>query len=156
MFNFLFQLNFSSRPDSINTIATALCYSYVHYYSSFAPGSNGFYLNGSSNGKKIIGKRKKRASVFHNYSSVDGTNSHLSYTERFLLDYPVIKMSAPSLQSIKYTNEGGSSPQLKVLDQLLIPHEKVYIEIPDVEMAYTVIKTMQIRGTCSVAYSVST
>jgi len=47
---------------------------------------------------------------------------------------------------MKYTNEGGASPQLKVLDQLLIPHEKVYIDVPDVEMAYTVIKTMQIRG----------
>jgi hypothetical protein len=45
-----------------------------------------------------------------------------------------------------YTNEGGSSPQLKVLDQLLVPHEKVYLDVPDVEMAYTVIKTMQIRG----------
>lgn len=55
-------------------------------------------------------------------------------------------MSAADLQSLKYTNEGGSSPQLKVLDQLLIPHEKVYLDIPDVEMAYTVIKTMQIRG----------
>lgn len=55
-------------------------------------------------------------------------------------------MSAGNLQSMKYTNEGGSSPQLKVLDQLLIPHEKVYIDVPDVEMAYTVIKTMQIRG----------
>ena len=55
-------------------------------------------------------------------------------------------MSGDNLQSMKYTNEGGSSPQLKVLDQLLIPHEKVYIDVPTVEMAYTVIKTMQIRG----------
>jgi len=55
-------------------------------------------------------------------------------------------MSAGNLQSMKYTNEGGFSPQLKVLDQLLIPHDKVFINVPDVEMAYTVIKTMQIRG----------
>lgn len=55
-------------------------------------------------------------------------------------------MSAANLQSLKYTNEGGSSPQLKVLDQLLIPHEKVYIDVPDVGIAYNVIKTMQIRG----------
>jgi len=55
-------------------------------------------------------------------------------------------MAGDNLQSMKYTNEGGSSPQLKVLDQLLIPHEKVYLDVPDVEMAYTVIKTMQIRG----------
>lgn len=56
------------------------------------------------------------------------------------------KMPAVNLQSMIYTNEGGSTPQLKVLDQLLIPHEKVYIDVPDVTMAYTVIKTMQIRG----------
>mmetsp|Transcript_24328 Transcript_24328/g.57259 ORF Transcript_24328/g.57259 Transcript_24328/m.57259 type:complete len:377 (+) Transcript_24328:107-1237(+) len=55
-------------------------------------------------------------------------------------------MSVNNLQSLKYTNEGGSSPQLKVLDQLLIPHEKIYIDVPNVEMAYSVIKTMQIRG----------
>lgn len=57
-------------------------------------------------------------------------------------------MAGDNLQSLKYTNEGGSSPQLQVLDQLLVPHEKVYIDVPDVEMAYTVIKTMQIRGGC--------
>lgn len=55
-------------------------------------------------------------------------------------------MAGDNLQSMKYTNEGGSTPQLKVLDQLLIPHEKVYIDVPTIEMAYTVIKTMQIRG----------
>ena len=55
--------------------------------------------------------------------------------------------SSTNLQSMKYTNEGGSTPQLKVLDQLLLPHEKVYIDVPDVVMAYTVIKSMQIRGT---------
>jgi len=55
-------------------------------------------------------------------------------------------MSAGNLQSMIYTNEGGTTPKLQVLDQLLIPHEKVYIDVPDVAMAYTVIKTMQIRG----------
>ena len=57
-----------------------------------------------------------------------------------------VKMTVGNLQSMIYTNEGGSTPQLKVLDQLLIPHKKVYIDVPDVTMAYTVIKTMQIRG----------
>jgi eIF-2B alpha/beta/delta-like uncharacterized protein len=33
-----------------------------------------------------------------------------------------------------------------VLDQLLIPHEKVYIPVPDAETAWNVIHTMQIRG----------
>lgn len=51
-----------------------------------------------------------------------------------------------NLESIRYTNLGGSNPQLKVLDQLLVPHEKVYINIPNVDTAYGVIKTMQIRG----------
>jgi methylthioribose-1-phosphate isomerase len=51
-----------------------------------------------------------------------------------------------NLQSLKYSNEGGAKPALAVLDQLLIPHEKVYIDIPDVEAAWTVIRTMQIRG----------
>ena len=58
-------------------------------------------------------------------------------------------MSAGNLQSMIYTNEGGTTPQLQVLDQLLIPHEKVYIDVPDVAIAYTVIKTMQIRGMCA-------
>jgi hypothetical protein len=52
-----------------------------------------------------------------------------------------------NLQSLIYTNEDGRTPRLQVLDQLLVPHSKVYIDIPNVEMAYTVIKTMQIRGT---------
>jgi len=51
-----------------------------------------------------------------------------------------------NLESIRYTNLGGSNPHLKVLDQLLVPHEKVYIDVPDVDTAYSVIKTMQIRG----------
>ena len=53
-----------------------------------------------------------------------------------------------NLESMRYTNDGGQNPRLKVLDQLLVPHEKVYIDVPDVKMAYTVIKTMQIRGVC--------
>ena len=52
-----------------------------------------------------------------------------------------------NLQSLIYTNVDGKTPTLKVLDQLLVPQSKVYIDVPDVETAYTVIKTMQIRGT---------
>jgi hypothetical protein len=44
------------------------------------------------------------------------------------------------LQSLKYTR--GS---LKVIDQLLLPHELVWIEIPDVTAAWTVIRTMQVN-----------
>lgn len=49
-----------------------------------------------------------------------------------------------TLKSIIYENEGY--PKLQVLDQLLIPEQKVYIPITDVEGAWTAIKTMQIRG----------
>lgn len=49
-----------------------------------------------------------------------------------------------TLKSIIYENEG--CPKLQVLDQLLIPEQKVYISISDVEGAWTAIKTMQIRG----------
>lgn len=55
----------------------------------------------------------------------------------------------PNLQSLIYSNPppgGSSSPSLSVLDQLLIPHEKTYIPITNVQDAWTVIRTMQIRG----------
>jgi len=55
-------------------------------------------------------------------------------------------MATSNLQSLIYTNEGGSKPTLSVLDQLLVPHEKVYVPIPDVEAAWSVIRKMQIRG----------
>lgn len=50
-----------------------------------------------------------------------------------------------NLQSLKYSG-GGGKPTLSVLDQLLVPHEKVYIDILDVEKAHDVIRSMQIRG----------
>lgn len=51
-----------------------------------------------------------------------------------------------NLQSLIYSNEWGNNPKLQVLDQLLIPHEKVYLDVPDVEKAWSVIREMQIRG----------
>ena len=51
-----------------------------------------------------------------------------------------------NLQSLVYTNESGTAPSLSVLDQLLVPHEKVYIPVPDVETSWSVIRSMQIRG----------
>ena len=51
-----------------------------------------------------------------------------------------------NLQSLIYTNEGGRNPKLAVLDQLLIPAQKTYIPVPNIETAWTVIRTMQIRG----------
>lgn len=49
-----------------------------------------------------------------------------------------------NLQSLKFS--GGDKPTLSVLDQLLIPQEKKYVDIPDVEAAWAVIRSMQIRG----------
>ena len=46
-----------------------------------------------------------------------------------------------SLQSLKYSR--GS---LVVIDQLKLPHELVYVEIPSAEAAWTAIRTMQVRG----------
>lgn len=51
-----------------------------------------------------------------------------------------------NLQSLIYTNINGKTPTLQVLDQLLVPHDKVYIDVPDVQTTYQVIQTMQIRG----------
>jgi S-methyl-5-thioribose-1-phosphate isomerase len=52
--------------------------------------------------------------------------------------------SSNTLKSIIYENEGY--PKLQVLDQLLIPEQKVYVSITDVEAAWAAIKTMQVRG----------
>jgi methylthioribose-1-phosphate isomerase len=54
-----------------------------------------------------------------------------------------LTMAGDNLQSLRYS---PSEPKLEVLDQLLIPHSKVYIDIPDVEAAWSVIRSMQIRG----------
>ena len=55
------------------------------------------------------------------------------------------KTMTNNLESLRYSNKDGK-PQLSVLDQLLIPHSKEYIDIPDVEAAWSVIRKMQIRG----------
>jgi eIF-2B alpha/beta/delta-like uncharacterized protein len=55
-----------------------------------------------------------------------------------------LTMITDNLQSLRYTNDG--SPSLSVLDQLKLPMEKVYIEVGDVEAAWSVIRSMQIRG----------
>jgi len=56
----------------------------------------------------------------------------------------MVKREVGNLQSLIYTTD--PVPKLQVLDQLLIPHEKVYIDVPDVETAWSVIHKMQIRG----------
>lgn len=56
-------------------------------------------------------------------------------------------LSSPSttnLQSLIYSSD--PVPKLQVLDQLLVPDEKVYLDVPDAETAWSVIHTMQIRG----------
>lgn len=57
-----------------------------------------------------------------------------------------MESSSPNLQSLIYSNDTGSNPTLSVLDQLLVPHEKTYVPIPHVEAAWSVIRSMQIRG----------
>jgi methylthioribose-1-phosphate isomerase len=46
-----------------------------------------------------------------------------------------------ALESLRYAR--GS---LKVLDQLLLPHNVVYISISDSQDAWNVIRSMQVRG----------
>ena len=54
--------------------------------------------------------------------------------------------SAPeSLRSLIY-DDSGDQLSLKVLDQLLIPDEKKYIDIENMQAAWTVIRDMNIRG----------
>ncbi|KAF3174156.1 S-methyl-5-thioribose-1-phosphate isomerase [Orbilia oligospora] len=51
-----------------------------------------------------------------------------------------------ALQAIKYTR--GT---LSILDQLLLPHQSIYISVPDVTTAWDAIKTMQVRGAPAIA-----
>jgi 5-methylthioribose kinase len=51
--------------------------------------------------------------------------------------------SPSSLRSLIYDPSG---PSLKVLDQLKVPAEKAYIDVTDIQTAWSVIRNMQIRG----------
>jgi hypothetical protein len=56
--------------------------------------------------------------------------------------------SSSNLRSLIYeTAVDGKPPTLQVLDQLLLPQEKKYIPVPNVQTAWSVIRNMQIRGT---------
>ena len=50
------------------------------------------------------------------------------------------------LQAIKYVR--GS---LEILDQLRLPHEEEYIQVPSIEDAWHAIKSMQVRGAPAIA-----
>mmetsp|Transcript_22895 Transcript_22895/g.66142 ORF Transcript_22895/g.66142 Transcript_22895/m.66142 type:complete len:382 (-) Transcript_22895:349-1494(-) len=50
-------------------------------------------------------------------------------------------MTSPSLESLQY-----SRGALRVLDQLQVPRTKDYIEVPDAEAAWSVVRKMQVRG----------
>ena len=57
------------------------------------------------------------------------------------------KASSDNLQSMIYSNSDDKTcPKLSVLDQLLLPNTKTYIPVQDAETAWSVIRTMQIRG----------
>lgn len=51
-----------------------------------------------------------------------------------------------SLKSLIYDDSSEHPLSLKVLDQLLIPDEKKYIDIPNVQATWSVIRDMNIRG----------
>ncbi|KAF0313365.1 Methylthioribose-1-phosphate isomerase [Amphibalanus amphitrite] len=51
-----------------------------------------------------------------------------------------------TLEAIRY-----SRGRLEVLDQLLLPHQTVYIPVPDADAGWTVINKMQVRGAPAIA-----
>jgi methylthioribose-1-phosphate isomerase len=53
--------------------------------------------------------------------------------------------SSSNLRSLIYEVVDGK-PTLQVLDQLLLPAEKKYISVPNIQTAWSVIHKMQIRG----------
>ena len=59
---------------------------------------------------------------------------------------PVQPVPATTLLAIKYTR--GS---LEILDQLLLPHQSVYIPVNDALSAWRAIKQMQVRGAPAIA-----
>lgn len=52
------------------------------------------------------------------------------------------------LQAIKYTS---TPPSLEILDQLVLPHNMIYIPIKDCIAAHGTIKTMKVRGAPAIA-----
>jgi hypothetical protein len=53
-------------------------------------------------------------------------------------------MADNTLLSLKYDR---ASNRLEVLDQLLVPHQRVMIDVPDCEAAWSVIREMQVKFT---------
>jgi hypothetical protein len=60
-----------------------------------------------------------------------------------LLAITMTTAAPTALQSVRYS---GDARTLQVLDQLKLPHETVYIDVPHVDAAFSVIRSMQIRG----------
>jgi len=56
------------------------------------------------------------------------------------------EQSKNTLQAINYTRG-----HLSILDQLKLPHESVYLTVPDTTTAWHAIKTMQVRGAPAIA-----
>lgn len=57
-----------------------------------------------------------------------------------------------TLQAIKYTRaQDDSSAKLEILDQLVLPHESVYIDIVSCEDGFDAIKQMKVRGAPAIA-----
>ena len=76
-----------------------------------------------------------------------------------LLPLSFVFCCSMALQSLIYEpGQGGSGggggaagassqPTLQVLDQLLLPDEMIYVNVPNVQTTWSVIRKMQIRGT---------
>jgi len=55
--------------------------------------------------------------------------------------------SSSNLRSLIYEVTADGKPSLQVLDQLLLPAEKVYVNVSNIQTTWSVIQKMQIRGT---------
>ena len=55
-------------------------------------------------------------------------------------------MAAPTLEAIRY-----SRGKLQLLDQLKLPTETVFMDVPDCDVCWTAIKDMNVRGAPAIA-----
>ena len=55
-------------------------------------------------------------------------------------------MAAPTLEAIRY-----SRGKLQLLDQLKLPTETVFMDVPDCDACWTAIKDMNVRGAPAIA-----
>ena len=135
----LLKTNLNSIPFKLNISLSTFKIAQIRHKSN----SNGIGHN------KIYSTTffTKRQPKIKNHNNI---NNILTARRQIIKTYPetmtaTSESAASNLQSVIYSNENGEA-KLSVLDQLLVPHEKKYIPVPDVEAAWSVIRLMQIRG----------